>query len=278
MSAVIGTVPYLNAEPLTAAWRSPDFAPGVEVRAEVPSRLAESLRSGELDAALVSVAAVLPDAGLRLLPGYGVASRERVRSIQLYFTRPLDEARIVALDASSRSAQAQVKTLFGERFGRRPEYVERPPKLAAMLAEADCALLIGNPALQANQRLAAGAWDGPPLEQLDVGDLWRRHTGLPFVYAAWACPADRDPAPLLDLLARAAEWGIPRAAELARTRAAEVGIPEAVAVDYLTRAIHYRLDDADERGMERFLELGRRQGVFDSEAAVRWAMPRRPAR
>ena len=272
MGFVIGVVPYLNAEPLVAALREPPLADEVQVCSEVPSLLANQLLAGELDAALVSIGAVLPEPSLRLLPGYCIASHERVRSIQLYHLKPLDQARIVALDASSRSAEAQARVLFAERYGVHPQYVVRPPDLRAMLAEADCALLIGNPALQANALLDSGGWDGPPVSRIDLGAEWFAETGLPFVYAAWAIPADRDPAPLHALLARAAEWGLPRAEALARAGAESAGVPLEVALDYLTRVIHYRLGEREIAGMERFLVLAQRHGVMAPDAAIRWAL------
>ena len=47
-----------------------------------------------------------------------------------------------------------------------------------MTRVADAALLIGDPALEADPA-ALG------LQKIDLGDEWTAMTGLPFVYAAW---------------------------------------------------------------------------------------------
>jgi chorismate dehydratase len=269
----LGVVPYLNADPLTAALREPDASllvgDAVQVRSLVPSRLIDALLDGEVDAALVSTAAVLPHPELRILPGMGVASHSRVRSIELYCRRPLPQVRKVALDASSRSGVALTRVLFAERWGLSPEWVTLPPELPLMLEQADAGLLIGNPALLANERLASPEWSGPAVETYDLGAEWRAETRLPFVYAVWAAPADRDLSRLEAALRRSLAWGLKRIPLLAHRGAQELGLPLALTEAYLTEAIHYQLGDADHAGMERFCELAVRHGVLPAGSAVR---------
>lgn len=217
-----GVVPYLNADPLAAALGEPDAAllvgDAVEVQALVPSELLGALLDRRVDVALVSTGGILPHPELRILPGMCVASDGPVRSIQLYFRKPLHEVRTVALDASSRSAVALTRVLFAERWNMAPEFLTLPPDLERMLDQADAALLIGNPALCANQLLATGGWQGAPLDHLDLGEEWRRMTGLPFVYAVWAAPADLDLERLTRALLRAKAWGMRRRSLLACSR------------------------------------------------------------
>jgi chorismate dehydratase len=274
MQLRLGTVPYLNADPLTAALRRDDAAllvgDAVRIGAEVPSQLLQTLLDGELDAALVSTAGVLPHPRLWILPGMSVSSRGPVRSIQLYCRRPVEEVRRVALDASSRSAVALTRVLFAERWRRRPEFVTLPPDLPAMLEQADAALLIGNPALQANHRLAAGDWPHLAVESLDLGGVWDDLTGLPFVYAVWAAPDDRDLGRLTRALLRAKEWGLRRRGMLAARGAEELGLPLEVTRHYLDEAIRYDLGEAERAGMARFCELAVRHGVLPPTSAVRF--------
>jgi chorismate dehydratase len=279
MSWRLGVVPYLNADPLAAALVRPDaevlVGEPIEVRALVPSELIGALLAGEVDAALVSTAAVLPHPELVILPDMGITSRGPVRSIQLYCTRPVHEVRTVALDASSRSAHALTRVLFAEKWRTQPEFRVLPPHLPSMLEECDAALLIGNPALLANEMLSRGEWRGPELSPLDLGQVWDELTGLPFVYAPWAAarigpdgrPKDLDG--LMRLLLRAKKWGMPRREMLAERGAAALGVPYAVTLDYLTQAIRYDLGEAERAGMERFCEMAVRQGILPRGSAVR---------
>ncbi|MCC2671506.1 MAG: putative periplasmic solute-binding protein [Armatimonadetes bacterium] len=276
----LGTVPYLNADPLAAALREPDaerlVGEPVSLEALIPAELLPRLLDGALDAALVSTGGVLPHESLRVLPGGCVSSRGPVCSIQLYCRRPVHAVKTVALDASSRSAVALARVLFAERWRTAPRFITRPPHLSSMLEEADAALLIGNPALQANQVLDAGGWAGPPLERLDLGAEWDDLTGLPFVYAVWASPVERqgqavDHERLTALLLRAREWGLRHRPALAQRGAEELRLPEELCYHYLTEAIRYDLGPAERAGMERFCELAVRHGVLPPSSVVRFA-------
>ena len=278
----LGVVPYLNADPLAAALREPDarnlLGDAVSISALVPSQLLQTLLRGEVDAALVSVGGVLPEPGLRLMPDMCIASRGPVQSIQLYHRTPLEAVRTVALDASSRSAVALTRVLFAEKWRVRPEFVTMPPDLPRMLAHADAALLIGNPALLTNELLDQGRWNGPVPDREDLGAVWQELTGLPFVYAVWSVPDSarpdgsvRDLDRLYRVLERAREWGMGRIPELAARGAAQLGLPPALARDYLTHSIHYHLGAEERAGMERFCRLAVQHGVLPESAAVRWA-------
>jgi chorismate dehydratase len=111
-----------------------------------------------------------------IVPGIAIASRGPVRSVCLFHSVPLERVRRVALDSSSRTSVALAKIVLRARLGRDPEYVSMGPSLDSMLAVADAALLIGDPALYCESNLP----------RLDLGEEWTRTTGLPFVYAFWA--------------------------------------------------------------------------------------------
>ncbi len=269
MGAVVGVVPYLNAEPLAAALEDASLFPGVQVRAVVPSLLIEELLADRVDVALVSTAAVLPHPQLRILPGMCVASCGPVESIQLYQRAPFDQVRTVALDASSRSAHTLTRLLYAARYGQRPEFITRPPDLRAMLSEVEAALLIGNPCLQANVLLEGGGWDGPAVRSLDLGAEWTEFTGLPFVWAVWAAKADRPLGELTEMLQRSLAWGLERRQELADRGAAELSIGQELARRYVGEIIRYQMGDAELGGARRFAELCREHQVLLDTAEVR---------
>src|SRR5262249_53051898 len=146
--------------------------PRFRLSAEVPSVVAERLHEGDIDLGTIpSIEYAFGD--YAIVPGIAIASRGPVRSVCLYFDGPLCAVRRVAVDTSSRTSAALVKILLHERLGGDLEYVPMGPSLDDMLAAADAALLIGDPALYA-------ASDVP---RLDLGEEWTKATGLPFVYS-----------------------------------------------------------------------------------------------
>src|SRR5882672_7925040 len=165
----IGSVPFLNAVPLTR---------GIEDQIVLapPSRLAELIREEKLDAALLSVTEVLFNDRYDILDGIAVASLGEVKSVFLAHRKPLDETRQILCDTASLTSVNLLKVLLGER-GLKPDFAPLPNYHDA--AFYDAVLLIGDPALN---------FVRTPHEHhvWDLGTAWSELTGLPFVYAVWA--------------------------------------------------------------------------------------------
>lgn len=247
----LGTVPYLNAKPLTVALEE---RAGVDLRSEPPAKLAKMLEAGELDAALVSAYALFHAPGARYVPGVGIASRGPVKSIRLYCRKPLEALERVGLDSWSLSAANMARVILKEKWGRAPEFVpvdpERPPREDESL---DAFLLIGDNALREP--------DGD-LRVVDLGEAWTDFTGLPFLYAVWMFRPGAGDAEAVRLLQEAKEEGLSRLEEIiAWAVRALPYMDEARARDYLTNCIRYDAGAEEEEGLRRYYEYLARAGL-----------------
>src|SRR5205823_376000 len=124
----------------------------------------------------------------RIVPGLAIASRGPVASVALFTTRPMSEVRSIALDTSSRTSVALVRVFCARLFAIQPAFEMHAPDLDAMLARCDAALIIGDVALFADRGNVPLTPDPPDVvaravEKIDLGEVWTRATGLPFVYA-----------------------------------------------------------------------------------------------
>src|SRR5437016_7916714 len=133
----VGSVPYLNAAPLTRGLEE-------QVIFVPPSKLAEMLQQDELDAALVSVTEVLFNDRYDILDGIAVASLGEVKSVLLAHRKPLSEATEIFCDTASLTSVQLLRVLLAER-GLKPEFKPLVSYDAAALP--DYVLLIGDPAL-----------------------------------------------------------------------------------------------------------------------------------
>src|SRR6266498_4525908 len=133
----VGSVPYLNAVPLTR---------GIEDQIVLapPSRLAQLLREEKLDAALVSVTEVLFNDRYQVLDGIAVASLGEVKSVFLAHRKPLEEVSEVFCDTASLTSVSLLRVLLAER-GLNPGFTPLPNYHDA--AFHDAVLLIGDPAI-----------------------------------------------------------------------------------------------------------------------------------
>ncbi len=139
----------------------------------VPTELNRMLVAGELDTAPISSIEYARHADtLRLLPRLCVASEGAVDSIQLVSRVPLERVSTVAVTPESATSVALTKVLLPE--------AEQAPLEAYESGEAEAKLLIGDAALRS-------AFEDPTPHH-DLGRLWLERTGLPMVFAVWACP------------------------------------------------------------------------------------------
>jgi chorismate dehydratase len=234
----LGAVSYLNAEPTVHGL---EREPGFRIERDVPSRVAERLHAGEVDLGLVP-SIEYAFGRYAIVPGVAIASRGPVRSVCLFHRVPLERVRKVALDTSSRASAGLARVLLHARLGRDPEYAGMAPGLEAMLAEADAALLIGDPALDLESDVA----------RLDLGEEWSRITGLPFVYAFWAGPRGAVRPDGVARLQRALAAGLGSLGEIAARQAHGDPARAAKYEAYLRDNIVYRLGEAERAGLVEF--------------------------
>lgn len=237
----IGSVPYLNAAPLTRD------LPGELIFAP-PSQLARMIRAGELDAALVSLTEVLMHDRYDVLDGVAIASLGEVYSVILAHKKPLEQATEIFCDPASLTSVNLLKVLLAER-GLRPAF--KPLENYAAAGEKDFALIIGDAAIEFRRAPHAH-------EIFDLGYAWFELTQLPFVYAVWALRRGVENAELRRELRAAKRFGLETLDFLIENR------PEFdrnFRRDYFEWHIQYHLGDDEKRAIARFSELLAKHGL-----------------
>lgn len=244
----IGSVPYLNAVPLTASLdQAVVYLP--------PSQLAAELHAGRLDAALLSVTEIMGREEYDVLDGVGISSDGPVYSVFLAHRDPLEAIREVHLDPASCTSVNLLRVLLAER-GLSPActtltHYDQARQLPNVL-------LIGNPAIEFRRRPGEVAiWD--------LGAAWQTLTGLPFVYAVWALRRGA-PAELAAHLRAAQVAGRAALPEIIERRP---DYDRAFRQAYLGGHIRYDLGDREKAGLARFGEL-LRQHTGRSAVALRY--------
>jgi chorismate dehydratase len=242
-----------------------------------PSRCAAELETGDADIGLVPIAAHATTPSLVIVPGCTVAALDHVRSI-LLVVRPqegVSAVRTVATDTSSRTSYAYTRILF-DIFWKVPAvFISHRPDLESMLAVADAALLIGDPALLAlEDKDARAARTGEQLLYLDLAHEWHSFTGLPWVSAFWAVRSGAlqetgvAARQLIEDLQSSRDHGLAHIEELVAEWSARIAVPPATIRFYLTNNIHYILDEACLRGMDAFYRYAAECGALPPAQAL----------
>jgi chorismate dehydratase len=230
----IGSVPYLNAVPLTASLNQ-------DVLFLPPSELAVELHAGRLDAALLSVTEIMGREEYEVLDGVGICSDGPVYSVFLAHQEPLATMGEVHLDPASCTSVNLLRVLLAEQ-GVSPIFSAL--KNYALAPQLRNVLLIGNPAIEYRRGPASSAiWD--------LGAAWKALTDLPFVYAVWALRRGA-PAALAQHLRTAQAAGLGLLPDIvARRPDYDLGFRQA----YLGGYIRYDLGEREKAGLARFGQL-----------------------
>lgn len=263
----LACVSYLNTVPMIAGL---DRLAGVELVRAVPSRIATMVESGEADLGLASVI----DLARARVPLTAVARagmigcRGRTLTVRLFSRVPMDRVTRVHADTDSHTSTALARVLLERVHGVRPEFV--PFDARENLTGDSCpetVLLIGDKVVASS----------PPAvrypHQMDLGEAWAGATGLPFVYALWACRGDRagDPRVALaaDLIDRQRRRNAMRADAVVGAEAGARGWPGDLAREYVGSLLHFEVGPDERRGAELFLSWCAELGLVES-AALAW--------
>jgi chorismate dehydratase len=237
----IGCVQYLNSKPLIHGYTG-------SITLEHPSSLARDLSAGLLDAALVPTFEALEHPHYALVDDVAIASDGPVFSVVLVHRGNLRDIRSIKLDPASRTSQNLVRIILAEFHGLHPSFGD----------EGEAELIIGNQAIEYREH-----HDGDSaIHVLDLGEEWKRCTGVPFVYAMWALRAD-----LPNLSGIAEAFRALKRNGIANIEAIiaddDTGTPE-FRRSYLTEHIRFDLGAGEKRGIARYRELLAKYGRIET--------------
>ena len=261
----------------------------------VPSQCAEELRRGDADVGIIPSIEYQRMDGVVALPGMAIASKREVRSLLVVAKQPIDRAKRIALDTSSRSTIGLVKILAREHWGIAPEFVEAAPDASEMLREADAALIIGDPALRVSLKMEALAGKSPSGEQCCQGDpeempvpgyetlfvydvihQWREMTGKPAVLAIWAGRRDAITPEVVADFTASKQFGLERVREISEAASIKLDLPPRALERYLTENIHFDLDEENLAGLQLYFEKAAATGLIPRNRPLEF--PRAAAR
>lgn len=217
----------------------------VELSFSIPSACAYEVERGQVDIGLVPVAEIARQE-LEIVPGVGITCLGPVRSILLFSRGPWKKVRHLAADLSSRTSIQLARIILREGYGVQPAVTLQQPNLDLMLATADAALIIGDPALRITP-------DQLPYEWLDLGAEWLALTGLPMVFAAWAGKPGIRVDSLQRITRESYQFGATRIDEIVEREHAKRGINKQLAQGYLRHHIRFDLGGTEYRGLQAFL-------------------------
>ncbi len=236
----ISIVEFLNTAPLVWGFTEGPLAGKYDLSFTVPSQCAEALRRGDADVAIIPAIEYQRMDNVVMLPGMAVAAKGEIRSLLVVAKKPIERAKRIALDTSSRATAALVRILAAGYWSISPEFVDAAPNPSEMLENADAALIIGDPALHIAVKMDTLSGKMPSGEQCcqgdpdempvpgfemmfvyDVAHQWQEMTGKPCVLAIWAGRPDAITPEVVADFQASKEYGVQHMREIAEAALGE---------------------------------------------------------
>jgi chorismate dehydratase len=171
-----------------------------------------------------------------------------------------------------------------------PQFINSAPDPEKMLARADAALIIGDPALRLRLQMDAleakvpqgkdccgcDASDHPvkDVETLfiyDVAQQWREMTGLPCVLAIWVARRGAITPEILADFQASRDYGLARIGEIAEGASLKLNLPPRELERYLAENIDFSLDAENMAGLRYYYEECARAGLIPRAREIEFA-------
>jgi chorismate dehydratase len=248
----VGAVSYLNSKPLIYTLHDRLGNAG-RLSLDVPSQLADDLRSGRLDVALVPSIEYFRDQSYQLVSDAVIACRGPVWSVRLLSRVPVPKIKRLALDEGSLTSAVLVRVLLAEMHGLTPETIPLQIEQSPEAVDADAVLLIGDRAMHPAHDVYQEIWD--------LGDRWCRWTELPFVFAMWVARPGIDTkgsngavdiSALAGMLEASRDAGLENLERIAQEESAAHGLTKEDLHRYFAENLHFRLGPGERLGLQTF--------------------------
>lgn len=266
MNLNVGQISYLNCAPFFHHLSRAGFQG--ELVKGVPSALNRMLREGQID--------VCPSSSFEyashwqdylLLPNLSISSFGPVRSVLLFSPCSPEKlaGRDIALTGESATSVNLLRVLLWEFLGVQGAHLAVPAQSSVeeLISRGQPALLIGDRALRGARRFQGQC------RIYDLGDLWFKFTGLPFVFALWILRRDAalHKGAQVAALNRALEQSLGLAfaslEEMALTVPENAWLEPDNIRDYW-RCMSYRLERTHLQGLELFFRLCHKHSLIEN--------------
>jgi len=250
----IGCVKYLNARPLIRGW------PG-NVEFDHPSVLCQRLANGQLDIALVSSFEFLRNPIYRIVDDVSISSDGPVYSVVVAHCGEFSDIDEIELDPASETAVNLLRCLLGE-LGLTPRLTGGTSESAGLHSGR---LIIGDQAISFRQNHADA------FRFWDLGEQWKKLTGLPFVYALWLIrPEVPDAKSIAQCLRGLRDENLADIQIIVSDAVADAANKKEITQEFLDRYynehLRFGLGTREKQGLQTFADLCAKHGVLPKKA------------
>jgi len=176
-------VSYLNTKPFLEGLKGGGLNKELDIEVATPSDCAAKLISGEASIGLVPVAAIPNIPNAKIISDYCIGCYGEVGTVALFSNDPIESIESIVLDYQSRTSVQLLKLLVKDYWKKEVDYIQGEAGYENNCEKGQGILVIGDRAMDLK---------GKYKFKFDLGDVWKKHTNLPFVFAAWVATKPLD--------------------------------------------------------------------------------------
>ena len=234
-------VSYFNTLPFISAIKESDLLSDINVNLQHPANCARAALEGTADIALIPVAILNQLTDYTVVTDYCIGCNGRVDSVMLYSQVTINEIQNVVLDYQSKTSVQLVKVLAENYWDINPNWQQGELGFENSINGNTAAVVIGDRTFEMHGKFKY---------EYDLGEEWKKYSGLPFVFAVWVAKNNVD-SEIIESLNATLKHGI---ASINLLNIDNQNLNESQ-VRYLRDRINYRLDANKRNGLARFLKL-----------------------
>jgi chorismate dehydratase len=245
----VGIISYTNVLPFLYGLNK---LKNIKLIDEYPSRLVPAFMSDEYDLVLLPTGALNKTKEAKIVSSYCIGADGEVASVCLYSNKPIESLKKIYLDYQSATSVRLFKILAKKYFKKEFIYLSTTDDSYIENIEEDSGILvIGDRTFGLGNRY---------IYVYDLSELWKRFTGLPFVFAVWVTKEELTQG-FVNEFDKALREGVDNIEKTIMHFKGKKDTEEYnFLLDYLKNKISYQLDDKKKESINLFLnyleELG----------------------
>lgn len=269
----LGQVDYINYLPVYYALEECLVPLEAKLHKGLPTQLNKLFLSGKLEITPISTIEYARNADFcYILPDLSISADGRAASVLLFSKMPVTEldGKEIYLTKSAATSVTLLKVLFEHYYHMEVRYKTTTPDFDAMMSKADGALLIGDQAMIAHQRVKD---EGLPYQVTDLGAAWKHFTGEKLVCAVWVVRktyAQSYPEKvnaIVRAFSESKKVGLENINAIITGVHKKSGLPLPVIEDYF-EIIRHEFDESYQKALLTFYDYAYKSGLIDERVKL----------
>jgi chorismate dehydratase len=242
----VTAISFYNTLPFIYGISKNKILDDIELSLDPPAICADRLIAGSVDIGLVPVASISEIMNASIFSSYCIGADGAARTVILASEVPVEEIKEIILDYQSRTSVQLIRILVQEFWHYNIDFkLGNAGFEGTDIKNHTAAIVIGDKAFIVEKKYKY---------TYDLAEVWKKFTGLPFVFACWVtnCKLEKS---FVNRFEEAIHYGITHISDAALTAKFNGLNCLSDIEDYLRNNMSYTLDEKKKEAMQLFLKM-----------------------